>query len=126
MKRLFIVLCLLVNSIIFAQIKNLKIYPNFNDCANCNTGLNFLKSIPEDYQVTFFVSNKQKDYLQLLLESYELNRKYNIVYIKNFTNSSKSQCSYYDNNLKVDTFPLVDLNKKNYLFSHSNPNLNYI
>lgn len=117
MKRLFIVLCLLVNSIIFAQIKNLKIYPNFNDCANCNTGLNFLKSIPEDYQVTFFVSNKQKDYLQLLLESYELNRKYNIVYIKNFTNSSKSQCSYYDNNLKVDTFPLVDLNKKNYLFS---------
>lgn len=117
MKKLFIVQCLLVNSIIFAQIKNLKIYPNFNDCVNCNTGLNFVKSIQEDFQVTFFVSTKQKDYLQLLLESYELNRKYNIVYLKDFNISSKSQCSYYDNNLKIDSFPLIDISKKDYLYT---------
>lgn len=116
MKKLYLIKFFLVTSIIFAQNKQLKIYPNFNDCINCNTGLNYVKSISQNIEVNIYVSDKEKDYLQVLLDSYELSRKYNIVYLKNYNNSLKSQCAYYNNGLKNDSFPLIDLHKKDYLF----------
>ncbi len=84
MKKLYLIKFFLVTSIIFAQNKQLKIYPNFNDCINCNTGLNYVKSISQNIEVNIYVSDKEKDYLQVLLDSYELSRKYNIVYLKNY------------------------------------------
>jgi len=75
MKKLIYSTLILFSISLFSQNSKLFIYPNFNDCLNCNIGINFLKDINDTFQLCFKIPISQRNFANEMLASYKKNKK---------------------------------------------------
>lgn len=118
MKKLIYSTLILFSISLFSQNSKLFIYPNFNDCLNCNIGINFLKDINDTFQLCFKIPISQRNFANEMLASYELNKKYDIKYIESKNLKNKTQCSFYYKNRLLDSFPLSEIQDRKIFFSN--------
>jgi hypothetical protein len=112
--RIITILFLLTVLNCYCQSLALKIYPDFNNCINCNTYLHLIKEINPSIQKVVVVENGKQVYLKELMTQYE---------ITGYTSQTRaltpkkaairgSHCALYSGKQRIDTFPLTDLFKK--------------
>jgi hypothetical protein len=117
MKKYYITLAILTTTVCFikSQSLSLRIYPDFNNCLNCNTYLHFVKELNTSVSRIMYVEKSKQSFLPELLSQYGFTNNYIVVnrpIHKNKVDVKGSICALYDGKLKLDSFALDKLPSK--------------
>ncbi len=113
-QSLHFLISILLSTPVIAQVA-LRIYPDFNNCINCNTYLHFVKEINSNVSRVMYVEKSKQSFLSELLSQYGFTNNYTVVnrgISKNKVETKGSLCALYDGKMKIDSFALEKLPSK--------------